>query len=152
MLTLAALLTTKPSRPGLTASAPTLRCRCRADGIEVDKQGAFRHYPTVRVSCHGESACRRTNSAATHSRTYHAADQPAHWRTAGRVRAKGCTPNSDRPIRDALRDSGFHYLPAAPVAHTRRPIGFGWARNGTYQTGEPTTDRKTLAYDFFRIL
>src|SRR5450830_141917 len=117
MLTLAALLTTKLSRPGLTASAPTLRWRCRADGVEVDKQGVFRHYPAVRVSGVGESACRRTNSAATHCGPDHTADQPAHWRTPGRVRAKGCASNSDRPLRDALRDSGFDYLPAAPVAH-----------------------------------
>ena len=118
MLTLAALLTTKPSRPGLTVSAPTLRCRCRADGIEVDKQGAFRHYPTVLVPGFRESACRRTNSAATHSRTYHAADQPAHWRTAGRVRAKGCTPNSDRPneMRYEIVDSTIYLL---RLWHTR---------------------------------
>jgi predicted transcriptional regulator len=38
------VMTIKSSRPVLTVSAPTLRCRCRADGIEVDKQGVFRHY------------------------------------------------------------------------------------------------------------
>lgn len=37
MLTLAALLTTKPSRPGQVVSVPTRHCRYHPDGIEVDR-------------------------------------------------------------------------------------------------------------------
>ena len=82
------LSTIRLSRHGPKVSAQNLRYRYRADGVEVDKQGAFRHYPTVRASGVGESACRGTNSAANHGDTDHAAEQSTYWRTPGRVRAK----------------------------------------------------------------
>ena len=43
-------------------------------------------------------------------------------------------------------------MKAVAIGDWRLAAGLGWAGPGIHQPGRPMTGRKTLAYDFFRIL